>query len=100
MTIREYLYRRWCRSLCAILGTVALLVLTTIVASCTRWLYFDIPLLAAALAASWLPYLTMRCPRCRVHLSGNGITRGLFATGQSARFNRCPGCGVDLESPA
>src|SRR5438309_10790247 len=98
MTIREHLYRRWRWPIYSSIAAFSAFVAVALLGNETTWAYVAIPLLIGFLALLWVPFFTMRCPRCRVRLSG--LSNGLFSKRKSRHFKYCPGCVIDLESPA
>jgi hypothetical protein len=102
MTIREFLYRRWRLPTFTALAFFALFVTAALVGDGDQvlWVYVALPSVLVFFVALNVQFFTMRCPRCKVRLSVNGIWRGLTSKGKSSRFNYCPGCGTSLETQA
>src|SRR5215472_14889402 len=54
-------------------------------------------LIGAFAVTSWAGGFAVRCPKCRVRITGNVLT-ALTSRLSARRYNYCPGCGTALDT--
>lgn len=100
MTIRDHIRRR-------VYVSIGTLVLVVAIGGVAWWLgysgQFDywwpslMVIVAFYAVVSWMGTLAIRCPQCRVRITGDVLT-ALTSSHASRRYNFCPGCGTSLDA--